>query len=415
MSIYTNIIIIITIAVAISYVNYRFVKMQPTIAIMSTSLFLSLILVILDRLGFHAVHNDVTNFISGLHFQHILMDCMLGLLLFAGSLTLDIPHLKRQKWEIGILSSCSTLVSTFMIGTIIYYLLFLLGLKLTFVECLLFGALISPTDPIAILAILKQIKAPKKVEMLVASESLLNDGVAVVIFMMLYQIAFVHESPTFISITMSFLHKAVGGVIFGTLLSAIAYVLMKPINDYKIELLITLALVTGGYTLAQSIGVSGPLAMVTVGIFIANNKHIIFQTDITRNYLSAFWEMIDELLNAILFLLIGAEILLVNFSFLLIIAALFAIPIVLATRYLTVAPPMWYFKHKGMYPKNIIRILTWGGLRGGIAVALALAFPSGHVRDILLPITYIVVVFSILVQGTTTKRLIMKSREQWGG
>jgi len=410
MMLYTNIVIVINIAVFVSYLNYRFLKMQSSIAIMSTSLFLAIVLLVLDHLGFHVIRHYVTNFVDSIHFRNILMDCMLGLLLFAGALTLDVNCLKRQKWEISVLAICSTLASTLIIGIATYYLLFWLGLKVTFMEGLLFGALISPTDPIAILAILKHMKAPKNIEMLVASESLLNDGIAVVIFVTLYSIVFAHDSPTFLNITLSFVQKAVGGIGFGVVLSILAYVVMKPIDDYKIEVLITLALVTGGYTLAQTIGVSGPLAMVTVGIFIASNKHKIFSSVATRKHLSSFWEMIDELLNAILFLLIGAEILLVNFSVWQLVVALLAIPLVLLTRYITVAVPMRYFKNRNVYPKYTTMVLTWGGLRGGIAVALALALPDGRVQDILLPMTYIVVVFSILVQGATAKRLITKKR-----
>jgi len=410
MNLYTIISVIITLAILVGYCNYRFLKMQPAIAIMATSLFLSMVLLIADRLGFHVIHHDVTAFVNKLHFRDVLMNCMLGLLLFAGSLTVDISLLKKQKWEIAILSTVGVIVSAFLIGFIIYFILQLLYFKIALIYCLLFGALISPTDPIAVIATLKQANAPKKLGILLTGESLFNDGMAVVLFVTLYQLAFIPGAITITHVTLSFLQKSLGGITFGLILGMLTYWLMSPVDDHKIAILFTIALVTGGYTLAQAFNISGPLAMVTAGIFIANNKNKIFRSKINQEHVESFWELIDELLNAILFLLIGFEILLVHFSLWLIIAAVCAIVVVLLVRLVTIAVPMRFAKYWRKYPPNTVRILTWGGLRGGLAVALALAIPEGPVSNILLPMTYIVVLFSILIQGSTIKYLIKKSK-----
>ena len=410
MNLYTIISVIITLAILVSYFNYRFLKMQPAIAIMATSLCLSVVLLITDRLGFHIVHYDVTNFVNRLHFHDILMNCMLGLLLFAGSLTVNISLLKKQKWEIAVLSTVGVIASTFLVGFVIYFLLQLLHLKISLIYCLLFGTLISPTDPIAVIATFKQSGASKKMSILLVGESLFNDGMAVVLFVILYHIAFAQESLTITHITVLFFQRSLGGIAFGVILGMLTYWLMSPIDDHKIAILFTIALVTGGYTLAQAVNISGPLAMVAAGIFIANNKNKIFRSKIMQEHLESFWELIDELLNAILFLLIGFEILLVHFSLWLILAAVLAIPLILLVRLLTIAIPMRFARYWRRYPPNTIKILTWGGLRGGLAVALALSIPEGAVSNILLPMTYIVVLFSILVQGSTIRLLIKKNK-----
>lgn len=411
MTLYANISTIITLAVLISYVNYRFIKMQPTIAIMATSLIVSLILLVLDRLGFHSIHREVTQFIANLHFRDILMNFMLGLLLFAGSLTIDISQLKKQKWDIAVLATLTVIASTFIVAILIFYLTHFLHLDLEFIYCLLFGALISPTDPIAVLSIFKQSKAPKKLSLAIAGESLFNDGIGVVLFVSILHFAFgTTQTPSAENITLLFLHKSLGGLGFGLLLSLLAHILMKPINNHKIEILLTIALVTGGYAMAQAIGVSGPLAMVTVGIFIASSKREMGISKNSLEHIESFWELIDDLLNAILFLLIGFEILLIPFSPWLLIASVFAIPLILVARYLTVVIPMSILKTWRHYPPYSVRIMTWGGLRGGLAVALALAIPTSSARDIILPMTYVVVLFSILAQGTTIKFLVNRCK-----
>lgn len=411
MDIYSNISIIIVLAVFINYINFRFIKMQPTIAIMTTSLIISILSLFLDRIGFHSIHRDVTQFVANLNFRDLLMNLMLGCLLFAGSLTIDISQLKKQKWDIAILATISVLASAFIIGIFTYYLLPVFHIKLSFISCLLFGALISPTDPIAVLSIFKKSHAPKKLSLAIAAESLFNDGLAVVLFMTISHFAFVPNAhPSAEAITFLFLQKSLGGLLFGLILSFAAYFLMKPIDDHKIEILLTLALVTGGYTLAQMISVSGPLAMVTVGIFIASRKREIVISKNSREHIETFWGLIDELLNAILFLLIGFEILVIPVSFLQMFASLTLIPLLLLARYITVAFPMIFLKLKRNYPPYSIRIMTWGGLRGGVAVALALSLPFGNARDIILPMTYIIVLFSILCQGTTIKYLVRKAK-----
>lgn len=398
MNLYENIVIIATLAIFITYFNYRFLSMQPTIAVMATSLFLSFILLFLDKIGLHVIHDNVTVFINRFHFHDALMNCMLGLLLFAGSLTIDMPYFKNQKWDIGILAVFSTIASTFLVGIGIYFILNLLGLHVELIFTMLFGALISPTDPIAILAISKKCGMSKKLEMLLMGESLFNDGVGVVLFITFYYAAFSDTQVSLLSILTIFFKQVLGGLAFGICLGVLAKKLMTPIDEHKIEILLTIAIVVGGYTLAQMLDISGPLAMVAAGVYIANHKDKIFKSTKTREHFESFWELIDELLNAVLFLLIGFEVLLIHFTFWHLLASALVIPLVLLIRLLTVAIPMRYMKQ---YPSNTIRVLTWGGLRGGIAVALALSIPPGAINDIILPMTYIVVIFSVLIQGTT--------------
>jgi len=410
---YTDLAIILSLAVFINYVNHRFIKKQPTLIILLTSFGLSLVLLILDKLGFHNITQNASQFISRLNFREIMMNFMLGLFLFAGSLTIDISRLKKQKWDIIVLATITTILSTFIIGWTLYYLLKWIHLPLAFPYCLLFGALISPTDTIAILGFFKQYKGPKKLSLAVVGEALFNDCVGLVLFVVIYYLAFSNQPITVTLMSELFLFHTLGGIAFGLWLSWVAYLLMKPIDDYKTEILLTLALVTGGYTLAEAMRVSGPLAMVTVGIFIANNKSLLRNT---RELVEGFWEIIDDLLNAILFLLIGFEVLVIPFSWWQIVAALCMIPIVLAARFLSVVIPMSFLKVWRRYPPYSIRIMTWGALRGGLAIALALAIPDGKIRDLILPITYGVVIFSILVQGSTVKFLIKRCKnahDEW--
>ena len=289
MTIYTLIAIMVAIAAAFGYLNSRYLQIPTTIAIMSGSLLISLLLLTIGQFGFHGVEQNVAAQLVKLDFHHILMDVMLSFLLFAGALTIDINHLRSCKWEIATLASFSTIASTFLIGITTYYLLYATGLSLPFIHCLLFGALISPTDPIAVLAIFKQTGAPTQLEMTVTGESLFNDGVAIVIFLTLYQIAFSSEPATWQQVTHLFLQQALGGISYGLLLGLFAYRLIKSIDDEKVEILITIAITTTGYVLAEKLNVSGPLAMVAAGIFIGNRGRHYGMKASTRQNLDTFW------------------------------------------------------------------------------------------------------------------------------
>ena len=398
--------IIISAAVVISYLNYRYIKMQATIAIMASALLLSLILLLTKWFGVTSLRYLAQSFVLHIDFHRLVMNFMLGLLLFAGSLTINISHFRSQKIEIGVLTSITTILSAFLIAFLTYLFLGLIGVHFDFIYCMLFGSLISPTDPVAVLAIFKKLGTPKRLETLVSSESLFNDGVGVVLFVTCYQVAFSSQAATVSGVIGLFFKEAAGGVLYGMLLGWICCLLMKPVNDHKVKILLTIALVTGGYTLAQALQISGPLAMVAAGIIVSNYKRGETMSKFSRGELNNFWELIDELLNTVLFLLLGLELLVVTFDWRKFVALFVMIPLVLLVRYITVATPMAVLSRWRRRMPYTISILTWGGLRGGLAVALALSIPSGDVRDWILALTYGVVVFSIVVQGTTISGLV---------
>jgi len=411
MNIFAAISIFITLAALIGFLNTKFFQLPTTIAIMSGSLLLSIFLIGIDHLGFHDIAQYVENFIAQLDFHKLLMEGMLSFLLFAGALNVDLHYLDKRKWEIATLASLGTLTSTFLLATSIYYLLPLMGLPMPYIYCLLFGALISPTDPIAVLAIFKQVNTPKTLEITVAGESLFNDGVGIVVFLTLYQVAFSGVPATWGSVSILFLQQAVGGIAYGIALGLTGYWLLKQIDDYKVEILITLSMASGGYLLSELIHVSGPLAMVVAGIFLGNRGRRFSMSKETQENLDTFWELVDEILNAVLFLIMGFEILILGFNILHVYAGLLAIPLVLLIRFITVGTPMSIFKRYKTYEKNFIKVVVWGGLRGGLAVALALYIPAGPYRDLILTMTYSVVIFSVIVQGLTIKGLVQVSKE----
>ena len=278
------------------------------------------------------------------------------------------------------------------------------------------AALISPTDPIAVMGILRNAKAPKRLETMIIGESLFNDGVGVVVFTVVLGIAAAGHDVSMVEVGKLFAEEAVGGVILGLVLGAIAFWMLRQVDDYSVEVLITLALVMGGYSLALALHTSGPLAMVVAGLFIGNQGRRLAMSDSTREHLDTFWELVDEILNAVLFVLIGLEVLILAFTGTIFAAGVIAIPLVLACRFACVSLPVLVMRSRREFSPGVIRVLTWGGLRGGISVALALSIPAGPERDIILPVTYAVVVFSILVQGLTIGPLVRTvSREEPGG
>lgn len=335
---------------------------------------------------------------------------MLSFLLFAGALHTNFQQLKIQRGPILAFSTIGVLTSTFLVGGALYLVLPLLGMEVQFIYCLLFGALISPTDPIAVLGILKQAGAPKKLETKIVGESLFNDGVGVVVFLTLYQVArFGIEDVEAGEIMWLFLEEVVGGVGLGLVLGYLTYRMMRSINDYDIEVIITLAAVMGGTVLAHHFHFSAPLAMVTAGLIVGmDTVRESAMSKVTEIYVDKFWELIDILLNTVLFVLIGMEILVLDLETPFVIAGLIAIPIVLLCRYTSLLAPINFFKKKLEFVPHTNLIMTWGGLRGGISIALALGLTEEMGRDLFLVVTYIVVVFSIIVQGLTIGPLIQK-------
>lgn len=400
----------LVITALLAYLNHRFVGMPTAIGVMATALAFSLALIGLDAIGVaHSLRQYEESLLRSIDFSDVLMQGMLSFLLFAGALHVDLSELKRYRLQVGALALIGTVVSTVLVGFGISLALELVGLHLPLMYCLLFGALISPTDPIAVMGILKSAGAPRELELVISGESLFNDGVGVVIFSLLLGMVTSGVTPTPGHVFESLLHEAGGGVLFGLVLGYVTFRLLKSIDNYQVEVLLSLAAVTGGYALASKLHVSGPLAMVVAGLIIGNHGRAIAMSDVTRRYVDMFWELIDEILNAILFVLIGMEVLLVVFSANLLIAGCVAVVVTLLARLLTVGLPAAALQGVLNLPPGSWKVLTWGGLRGGISVALALSLPAGPERDTVLALTYSVVVFSILAQGLSIGHVTRKA------
>ncbi|MBA1273648.1 cation:proton antiporter [Stutzerimonas azotifigens] len=401
--------VFISLTALFAYLNYRFIGLPPTIGVMATALLFSLALHALTLLGLPALEQQIETLIGRIDFNHLLMDGMLSFLLFAGALHINLLDLRARRWSIGLLATLGVLISTAAIGLGTWWLLGLFGSETPLIYCLLFGALISPTDPIAVLGIMRSAGAPKSLETTIVGESLFNDGVAVVVFTVLLGVLARGEAPGVGEAIWLFFEEAGGGILLGALLGAITFALLKSIDQYQVEVLLTLALVLGGYTLATHLHVSGPIAMVVAGLIIGNQGRRHAMSERTRENLDNFWELLDEILNAVLFVLIGMELVLLPFSEQYLLIALCVTLLILATRLATVGPPVLALRLLGKaLPDGTASILTWGGLRGGISVALVLALPSSEERNLLLNITYLVVLFSILVQGLTIGRLVRR-------
>jgi CPA1 family monovalent cation:H+ antiporter len=399
---------LISLAALFSYINHRFIKLPTTIGLLVISLLLSLSLIGLGKLGV-PLESYAVALLEEVDFNKALMQGMLSALLFAGALHVSLESLKENKWLVAVLASVGMISSTFIVGFSSFYIFGWFGLDIPLIYCLLFGSLISPTDPIAVLGILKHLGAPKSLETKIAGESLFNDGIAVVVFLVLLGIATAGEGSdpiTTSTVLLLFLQEAVGGVGFGLIAGYIVFRMLASIDSYQVEILLTLGLVFGGYALASALHISGPIFVVVAGLLIGNRGRKYAMSDRTREHLDDFWELIDEILNAVLFVLIGLEVLVLSFDVTYIYAGLVMIPLTLTARFISVGVPVSIMKkHKTFTPK-IIRILTWGGLRGGISIALALTLPAGETREALLVITYVVVIFSIIVQGLTVGKLV---------
>ncbi|MBE2894005.1 cation:proton antiporter [Spirabiliibacterium falconis] len=421
MGIYTYICFLSAVSILIGFITSKIsARIQSTIAISATAMVGSLILLICGALGWFSLENLATNVMQQIDFKSFLLNGILGFLLFAGALGIKIPILKDQKWEIAVFALFSTLASTFFIGILIYFAAHLIALPIPFIYCVLFGALISPTDPIAVLAIIKNLRAPKRLSMQVEGESLFNDGVGLVIFVTIFTVAFSGEDPTFSGILSLFLHEAIGGIAFGLILGVIAHYLISATDDGSMEILLTLTIPTAGFILANHLHVSGALAMVVSGIMVGNWTRNKGFSEQSQRYLDHFWEMIDHFLNSLLFLLIGLALLLITVSWQSLILLCLAIPICLISRYCSLWIPYQFFRFYRTYNPYTLKIMTWGGLRGGLALAMALSIPSGvaniadsglDVRDVILVMTYAVVMFSILVQGVTIESMIQKAKK----
>lgn len=411
MGLFDLISILLTLAALFAYFNHRFVGLPNGIGIMVIGLLMSLVLVGLNKLGW--VHTDhIADVLAQVDFDETVMNGMLSFLLFAGALHVNINRLAKVKDTIAILATVGVVISSIIVSVVSFYIFQIFDIDIPYIYCLVFGVLISPTDPIAVMGILKKAGAPKSIEVKITGESLFNDGVAVVLFIAVLGVATGQSEASFSGVSLLFLQEAVGGALFGIALGYAGFYMLKSIDNYQVEVLITIAMVTGGYALAQHLHLSGPIAIVIAGLMMGNQGRMLAMSDVTRDRLDNFWELIDEVLNAVLFLLIGVEILLIQFLPSYFYSALLIIPLVIVARFISVGLPVSLLRFKNTYSPHAIKILTWGGLRGGISVALVLSLPPGAYREPLIAATYAVVLFSILVQGLTVGRVAAMAKRE---
>lgn len=413
--------ILIVLSALFGYINVKFLKLPNTIGLMIVAILFTMGLFLTSLVNPTLLHM-AEELIGEIDFKTVLLDVMLGFLLFAGALHTNFGQLKVQRWPILLFATVGVLTSTFLVGGMSYYLFNALGHDVQFIHCLLFGALISPTDPIAVLGIMKKAGVPKKLETKIVGESLFNDGVGVVIFLTIFTIAGGgdhgdHGGSSLNSILTLFGQEVFGGIAFGGILGWITYKLLKSIDDYEIEVMITLACVMGGYVFAHYLHLSAPLAIVVAGLIVGNDTvRGSAMSNITEQFVDKFWELVDILLNALLFVLIGLELLVLTLDMSFIIAGLISIVLVLVARFLSLLIPVQLFSKRLEFLPYTTTIMSWGGLRGGISIALALSLGEEMNRDLFLTVTYVVVVFSIIVQGLTignlTTRLLGKENMQ---
>ncbi|MDG1276034.1 MAG: sodium:proton antiporter [Algoriphagus sp.] len=408
MSIFNIISILIILSAGFAFINTKFLKLPFTIGLMIIAIVFTVGITILGSFN-HYILDEAKLLIQSVDFETALLDVMLSFLLFAGALHTKLDALKKQKGPIALFATIGVVLSTFLIGSMMYYLFLAFNYPIDYIYCLLFGALISPTDPIAVLGILKDANAPKKLETKIVGESLFNDGVGVVVFIVLFKIAQQGiDSMSFGDVGLLFIEEVIGGIVLGLVAGWGAFRLMKVIDHYETEVIITLALVMGISALAHYLHVSGPLAVVVAGIFLGNKAPKIAWSETTHVYVDKFWELLDVLLNAILFVLIGLELLVISMNGDYLIFGLIAIPIALFARYIALAGPVKLFEKKLDFIPKTNLIMTWGGIRGGISIALALSLEPQMERELFLTVTYVIVVFSIIAQGLTIGSLVKR-------
>ncbi len=406
MSFIDIIAILITFAAIFAYLNERYIGLPRTIGLMALSLIFSLGLMVLGKMGFFSLAEMASEMLAKLDFYNMLMHGMLGFLLFAGALHVNLDDLLSEKAIIFFLATIGVVVSTVLVGGLAWGLLYLMGMEISLLYCFLFGALISPTDPIAVLGIMKKAGAPQHLETTITGESLFNDGIGVVVFLALLSFVQSGHDTSWTGIAQLFLVEAVGGIAYGALVGYITFLLLKRVDKYQVEVLITLATVTAGYRSAELLHVSAPLAIVVAGLLVGNHGRHFGMSPLTRKHLDTFWELVDEILNAVLFVLIGLEYLIIPHTMQFMLAGFLMIPLVLLSRWISVKGTVSFLRMFRRIEKGSARVLTWAGLRGGISVALALSLPAGPERSAIIAITYIIMAFSVLVQGLTVGRVI---------
>ncbi|MCB9252210.1 MAG: sodium:proton antiporter [Flavobacteriales bacterium] len=397
---------LISLAAIFSYINIRFIKMPSGIALMMLGTVASLALIVS---GYFSISftETVKRELQVIDFSEFILGILLCFLLFAGSLHVKVSEIRSSAKSILSFATLGTVISTFLMGTLVYYIFHAFDIHFPYLACLLFGALISPTDPIAVLGILKKANLSRSIQIKITGESLFNDGIGVVVFATLLQVLNKGtENLSFISVSEVFLHEALGGIVAGLVIGYIGFRLMKSVDHFQTEIMISLAMVMGGYSLCNILHISGPLAMVIAGLYTGNKSRAEAMSDQTRDYLEKFWESTDEILNALLFMLIGLEIIIVDFKPEHFVIGLIAAIALILSRYVSLWIPAMLFRFRNDLDNRTLEIMTWGGLRGGISIALALSLPNEPYKNIFVAMTFIVVMFSILVQGFTIGRFI---------
>ncbi len=394
-------------AAVFAWANHRWIRLPTAIGLMAISLVLSLALVALGRAGFGWVGGFLA-MVSAIDFDQALLHGMLGALLFAGALHVDLEDLRSQQGVVAVLATVGVLLSTAIVGGLTWLLFHALGLAVPAGWCLLLGAIVSPTDPIAVGALLRKAGVPDSLLTKVTGESLFNDGVGVVVFLLTLELVWGGHDVTAGYAARLVAIEVLGGLAYGALIGWMAFRLLRSVDQYSVEILVTLAVVTGGYALANRLHVSGPLAMVVAGLLLGNRGRALAMSPTTRERLDSFWELVDEFLNAVLFVLIGVEVVAVDFAGPILGAALLTIPVVLFARWASVAAPVTLLRAWRPFSPHAITVLTWSGLKGGISVALALSLPPGPHRGLIVTATYVVVCFSIVVQGLTVGPVVAR-------
>ncbi|CAG9167954.1 sodium:proton antiporter [Cupriavidus respiraculi] len=405
MTLFQAIAILLTAAAIGSYLNHRYLSLPSTIGQMALAVLLSLVVLGLNHIGWFDA-DALADFVAGIDFSDLVLHGMLSVLLFAGAMHISLAELQSVRYPVFILATAGVVAATFITGTLTWFAADIVGIDLPFIYALLFGALISPTDPVAALGILKEVGISRALYVKIGGESLFNDGVGVVIFLAVLGIASNPGPIEWTHFAEVFLWEALGGLCLGMALGWLTFRLLKSIDEYKTEVMLTLALVAGGYALAEFLHMSAPICMVAAGLIVGNQGRRSGMSQLTRENLDLFWELLDEIFNAILFLLIGLELMVITVTMPAVALGGLAILAVLLGRFISVGVPITVLRRFQDSELGTVRLMTWGGLRGGISIALALSLPAGPAKEIILPITYIVVLFSVLVQGLTFRRVI---------
>ena len=407
-----DVLLLISILVALcavfSYVNIRYLKLQPSIGLMLMSLVFSLLIIAEGKIS-STVHQHVEDMVRSIDFSQTLLNIMLGFLLFAGSMHINLQELRKQQAAVFSFSTLSVALSIFFFGSIMWFVFKLFNYPVDYIYCLLFGALVSPTDPIAVIGILKNSNMPKEIGATINGESLFNDGIGVVFFVTISGVISLGlENLSSLDVLTLFGREVFGGVALGLAMGFGVHYFIKKIDHYQTEVFISLALVMGCGELAQALHVSGPLAVIVIGLILGNKVSKTAMSDTTRDYYNKFWELLDDFLNAILFVLIGLQMVLLPFIINYAVIGLLAIVLLLFCRYISLSIPILFFKDKKLFNNRTALVMTWGGLRGGLSVALTLSLPNSKYKEIMVAITYIIVIFSIVVQGLTTEKLVKR-------